>query len=200
MINRKAVFADETQCFKTPYEPQSGDTVTLRIRTLANDVLKVYAVINGIKRLMKNAGKAISIIIRYLSSVRLNPSDITLYYTTMTTRLLIIVWAVSKTCSLNTIFLSLQVSKFPIGRKAPYFIRYSATDSATENLRTTSKITSTIIRADIPKNNGVEQISRRFGRTLFLRRGFAGGQAETRLFTGLGSRGDLLQSAVRFAV
>ena len=53
MINRKAVFADETQCFKTPYEPQSGDTVTLRIRTLANDVLKVYAVINGIKRLMK---------------------------------------------------------------------------------------------------------------------------------------------------
>ncbi|MCX4287597.1 MAG: alpha amylase N-terminal ig-like domain-containing protein, partial [Clostridia bacterium] len=53
MINRKAVFADETKLFKTPYEPQSGDTVTLKIRTLANDVLKVYAVINGIKRIMK---------------------------------------------------------------------------------------------------------------------------------------------------
>ena len=52
MINRKAVFADETKLFKTPYEPQSGDTVTLKIRTLANDVLKVYAVINGIKRIM----------------------------------------------------------------------------------------------------------------------------------------------------
>ncbi len=52
MINRKAVFADETECFKTPYEPEAGDRVTLKLRTLANDVLKAYAVINGLKRVM----------------------------------------------------------------------------------------------------------------------------------------------------
>ena len=52
MINRKALFSDETINFKTPYEPEAGDRVTLKIRTLANDVLKAYAVINGIKRAM----------------------------------------------------------------------------------------------------------------------------------------------------
>ncbi len=52
MINRKALFADETADFKTPYEPEAGDIVTLKIRTLSNDVLKAYAVINGIKRNM----------------------------------------------------------------------------------------------------------------------------------------------------
>ncbi len=52
MINRKALFADETESFKTPYEPVPGDRVTLRFRTLKNDVLHAYAVINGIKRTM----------------------------------------------------------------------------------------------------------------------------------------------------
>ncbi len=50
MINRKALFCDETENFKFPYEPDAGNTVKLKIRTLANDVLKVYAMINGIKR------------------------------------------------------------------------------------------------------------------------------------------------------
>lgn len=52
MISRKALFSDETEYFKTPYEPKSGDRVTLRIRTLANDVIKVYVKINGVKRAM----------------------------------------------------------------------------------------------------------------------------------------------------
>ncbi|MDE6441948.1 MAG: glycoside hydrolase family 13 protein [Clostridia bacterium] len=52
MINRKAIFSDETINYKTPYEPVSGDRVTLKLRTLKNDVLKAYAVINGIKRSM----------------------------------------------------------------------------------------------------------------------------------------------------
>ena len=50
MINRRALFADETENFKTPYEPKRGDRVTLRLRTLKNDVLRAYAVINGVKR------------------------------------------------------------------------------------------------------------------------------------------------------
>lgn len=53
MINIRALFSDETLTFKTPYEPCAGDTVTLRMRTLSNDVLKCYAVINGATRLMQ---------------------------------------------------------------------------------------------------------------------------------------------------
>jgi len=52
MINRRALFADETESFKTPYEPDAGDRVKLMFRTLKNDVLRVYAVINGIRRAM----------------------------------------------------------------------------------------------------------------------------------------------------
>ena len=53
MINRYALFSDETANFKTPYEPCAGDSVTVRIRTLANDAFNVYAVVNGAKHKMK---------------------------------------------------------------------------------------------------------------------------------------------------
>ena len=53
MINRQALFTDETELFKTPYEPCAGDTVTLTFRALKNDVRKVYAVINGRTRAMQ---------------------------------------------------------------------------------------------------------------------------------------------------
>ena len=52
MINRRAIFADETLDYKCPYEPMAGDRVTVKLRTLKNDVLKAYAVVNGIKRVM----------------------------------------------------------------------------------------------------------------------------------------------------
>lgn len=52
MINRNALFSDETQDYKSPYEPASGDTVTLKFRTLANDVLHAWAVVNGVKHKM----------------------------------------------------------------------------------------------------------------------------------------------------
>ena len=52
MINRRAIFSDETLSYKSPYEPTTGDRVTLKLRTLKNDVLKAYAVVNGIKRTM----------------------------------------------------------------------------------------------------------------------------------------------------
>lgn len=52
MINRNALFADETPLFKTPYEPDAGDTVSLVLRTLANDVLRAEAVINGVNHKM----------------------------------------------------------------------------------------------------------------------------------------------------
>lgn len=53
MINRQALFTDETQSFKTPYEPAAGDKVTLTFRTLKNDVNNAYVVINGRTRAMK---------------------------------------------------------------------------------------------------------------------------------------------------
>lgn len=52
MINRNALFADETASYKIPYEPKSGETVTLILRTLANDVLKAETVINGVSHKM----------------------------------------------------------------------------------------------------------------------------------------------------
>lgn len=52
MINRRALFADETKEYKTPYEPKSGDRVTIKLRTLKNDVLRAYAFVNGIRRAM----------------------------------------------------------------------------------------------------------------------------------------------------
>lgn len=52
MINRRALFTDETSSFKTPYQPSAGDKVVLRLRTLKNDVLKVYACFGGAKRQM----------------------------------------------------------------------------------------------------------------------------------------------------
>ena len=53
MINRQALFTDETENFKTPYEPMTGDRVRLIFRTFINDVLKVYVIINGRVRVMK---------------------------------------------------------------------------------------------------------------------------------------------------
>ena len=53
MINIQALFTDETQSFKTPYEPAAGDKVTLTFRTLKNDVNNAYVVINGRTRAMK---------------------------------------------------------------------------------------------------------------------------------------------------
>ena len=52
MINRMALFSDETAAFRTPYEPVKGDLVTIRLRTLADDVNRAYIVINGLKKEM----------------------------------------------------------------------------------------------------------------------------------------------------
>lgn len=55
MISRETLFTDETENFKTPYEPKAGDSVTLTFRTMINDVNRVYAVINGTQHKMKKS-------------------------------------------------------------------------------------------------------------------------------------------------
>ncbi len=53
MINRQALFTDETENFKTPYEPSRGDRVNLTFRTLINDVRDVFVIINDKPHRMK---------------------------------------------------------------------------------------------------------------------------------------------------
>ena len=53
MINRNALFSDETQDYKYPYAPRPGDGVVVRLRTLKNDVLKVSVCIGGRRREME---------------------------------------------------------------------------------------------------------------------------------------------------
>jgi alpha-glucosidase len=55
MINRQSLFTDETANFKSPYQPKAGDAVSLQFRTLKNDVLKVYLILNNVKMLMTKA-------------------------------------------------------------------------------------------------------------------------------------------------
>lgn len=58
MINRSALFSDETVDYKYPYAPKAGDEVILRLRTLKNDVLKVYACFGGRRREMEKELKS----------------------------------------------------------------------------------------------------------------------------------------------
>ncbi|MGN1235241.1 MAG: glycoside hydrolase family 13 protein [Christensenellaceae bacterium] len=45
MINRKALFSDETADFKTPYQPKAGDEVTIRIRGMGEMI--AHVIVNG---------------------------------------------------------------------------------------------------------------------------------------------------------
>jgi alpha-glucosidase len=56
MINRQALFSDETVSFKSPYQPKVGDNVWLQLRTQKNDVLKAYVILCGKKKLMQKVG------------------------------------------------------------------------------------------------------------------------------------------------
>ena len=43
-FNKRAVFSDETENYRTPAEPEPGDKVNIRIRTKKNNVDFVYLV------------------------------------------------------------------------------------------------------------------------------------------------------------
>lgn len=46
-MNRAALFCDETVTYRIPAEPDAGDRVRLRFRTLKDDVDHIYLIING---------------------------------------------------------------------------------------------------------------------------------------------------------
>ena len=54
-IDRNAVFCDETELFKTPYEPKTGDVTKLKIRVKKGDAKRVYVTINGVRNTMKKS-------------------------------------------------------------------------------------------------------------------------------------------------
>lgn len=80
MINRRAIFSDETAGYKTPYEPMAGDTVTLTLRTLKNDVLKAYTVLNGVKRAMTKLSSRFEDIFDYYTLSFTCPEKTVSYY------------------------------------------------------------------------------------------------------------------------
>ena len=44
ILVKNALFCDETEDYRTPAEPEAGDSVVIRFRTLANNVDNVYPV------------------------------------------------------------------------------------------------------------------------------------------------------------
>lgn len=51
-FNKRAVFSDETENYRTPFEPEPGDVVNVRIRTKKNNVDLVYLVYEDKKKVM----------------------------------------------------------------------------------------------------------------------------------------------------
>ena len=52
-FNKRAVFSDETENYRTPAEPEPGDVVNIRIRTKSNNVDFVYLVAGNLRQRMK---------------------------------------------------------------------------------------------------------------------------------------------------
>lgn len=55
VLNKRALFSDETEQFRTPFEPDPGDLVTIRFRTLKNNVSAVYFISGALRQEMKLA-------------------------------------------------------------------------------------------------------------------------------------------------
>lgn len=53
LFNKRAVFSDETEQFRTPFEPMPGDEVQIRIRTLKGNVDRVYLISGSLRQEME---------------------------------------------------------------------------------------------------------------------------------------------------
>ncbi|MCH4038710.1 MAG: glycoside hydrolase family 13 protein [Lachnospiraceae bacterium] len=52
LFKKRAVFSDESRFYRTPFEPKPGDNVTVRIRTLRNNVDEVWFISGAMRELM----------------------------------------------------------------------------------------------------------------------------------------------------
>lgn len=55
VFNKRALFSDETEHYRTPFEPEAGDTVTIRFRTLKNNVDAVFFISGAMRTKMELA-------------------------------------------------------------------------------------------------------------------------------------------------
>lgn len=53
MFNKHGLYSDETRQFRIPYEPEAGDAVTIRFRTVRNNVDSVYLISGKLREPMK---------------------------------------------------------------------------------------------------------------------------------------------------
>lgn len=52
VFNKRALYSDETRQYKTPFEPEPGDLVTIRFRTMKNNVDAVYFISGAVREPM----------------------------------------------------------------------------------------------------------------------------------------------------
>ena len=55
VLNRKALFSDETANYRTPFEPEIGDRVTIKFRTWMDNVDYVFFICGSERKQMKKA-------------------------------------------------------------------------------------------------------------------------------------------------
>lgn len=53
MFNKRALYSDESRQYKTPFEPEPWDIVTIRFRTMKNNVDEVYFISGAVRKPMK---------------------------------------------------------------------------------------------------------------------------------------------------
>ena len=53
ILNKKAIFSDGTLTYRSPMEPEAGETVTIRCRTGKNNVDSVYFISGQVRQLME---------------------------------------------------------------------------------------------------------------------------------------------------
>ena len=55
IMNKEALFSDETENYRTPFEPEVGDRVTIKFRTARDNVDYVFIICGSRKVLMQKA-------------------------------------------------------------------------------------------------------------------------------------------------
>ena len=55
VLNKDALFSDETANYRTPFEPEKGDRVTIKFRTWKDNVDYVFIICKSQKVLMEKA-------------------------------------------------------------------------------------------------------------------------------------------------
>ena len=133
VLNRAALFSDESANYRTPFEPEVGDRVTIKFRTWMDNVDYVFFICGSERKQMKKAySKGVFDYYTYTTE----PLAERIHYFLKSGRgirsAFIINWEYQRIFR-NTIPLRLRLDlRRRTGRKAPSCIRSIRTDSVTE--------------------------------------------------------------------